>query len=228
MCCPRTTEVTFEGVVTYSCEEGMDGSFPSVSACSKLTFSFVAVVRDAITASGLAEAVITWETVSRSGTAKTSSTARVVGVLRGPVKLIGELTVYTAGEPVVGYPGVCNHEVPLVLGCSRFAPSCSGAASSSGFAGYTAGELVVVFAEVCNHEVPLMMSPVMQATGWRIVLTSSIAPFVVDLHVACERKQHRSRKPDDLLIKVVHVSPITLGTPSLRVRHRTWTSPRAV
>ena len=38
-------------------------------------FSFVAVVRDAVTASSLAEAVITWETVSRSGTVKTSSTS---------------------------------------------------------------------------------------------------------------------------------------------------------
>ena len=27
------------------------------------------------------------------------------------MKFIGELSVYTAGVPVVGYPGVCNHEV---------------------------------------------------------------------------------------------------------------------
>ena len=32
------------------------------------------------------------------------------------VKLIGELTFYTAGVLVVGYPGVCIHGVPLVLG----------------------------------------------------------------------------------------------------------------
>ena len=54
--------------------------------------------------------------------AKTCSTgAALVGGPRWPVQLIGELTVYTAGEPVVGYPGVCNHEAPLVLDCSRFA-----------------------------------------------------------------------------------------------------------
>ena len=105
-------------------------------------FSFVAVLRDAISASGLAEAVITWEMVSRTSTGRTSSTvAALMGVPRGLLKLIGELTVHTAGEPVVGYPGVCNHEVSLVLGCSRFAPSCSGAASSCGFAGHTAGNL---------------------------------------------------------------------------------------
>ena len=46
------------------------------------------------------EAVITWETVSRSGTATTSST----GAPRGPVKLIGELTGKTAGKPVVVFP----------------------------------------------------------------------------------------------------------------------------
>ena len=30
-----------------------------------------------------------------------------------PTKFIGVLTVYTASVPVAGYPGVCNHEVPL-------------------------------------------------------------------------------------------------------------------
>ena len=99
-------------------------------------------MRDATTASSLAGVVITPETVSRSGTATTSATgATVVGVPRGPVKLVGELTGCTAGEPVVVYP------------------------------------------EVCNHEVPLVMSPVMQATGWRIVLTWSMAPFDVDFYV---------------------------------------------
>ena len=47
-----------------------------------------------------------------------------------PTKFIGELTVYTASVPVAGYPGVCNHEVPLVLCRSRFAPSCRSAVSS--------------------------------------------------------------------------------------------------
>ena len=54
-------------------------------------------------------------------------------------------------------------------------------------AGYTAGDPVVVYAEVCNHKVPRVMSPMMQATRLRIVLTWNRAPLVVDLHVACER-----------------------------------------
>ena len=49
------------------------GSFLRVSKCPELTFSFVAFVRDAIPASSFSGAVITWETVSRSGTASTSS-----------------------------------------------------------------------------------------------------------------------------------------------------------
>ena len=52
--------------------------------------------------------------------------------------------------------------------------------------GKMAGEPVVVCPEVCNHEVPLVMSPVMQATGFRIVLTWSMAPLNVDLHVFWE------------------------------------------
>ena len=39
------------------------------------------------------------------------------------------------------------------------------------FTGYMAGGLVVVYLEVCDHEVPLEMSPMMQATGQRIVHT---------------------------------------------------------
>ena len=38
----------------------------------------------------------------------------IVGISIGLIKFIGELTVYTAGVPVVGYPGVCNHEVRRV------------------------------------------------------------------------------------------------------------------
>ena len=30
-----------------------------------------------------------------------------------PTMFIGVLTGYTASVPVAGYPGVCNHEVPL-------------------------------------------------------------------------------------------------------------------
>ena len=112
----------FDGnaIFSVSCQDG--GSFPSVSTCTELTFSFVAVVRDSIAASSFVGAVITWETMSRWGTARTSSTvAALLDVPRGPVKLIGELTVHTAGGTVVGFTAVCNHEAPLVLDCSRFA-----------------------------------------------------------------------------------------------------------
>ena len=37
--------------------------------------------------------------------------------------------------------------------------------------GHTAGEPVIMFPGVYDHEVPLVMSPVLQATGWRIVHT---------------------------------------------------------
>ena len=77
---------------------------PRLSASSVSIFLFVAVVPDAVTPSGLAEAVTTKDTAYRLGTARTCSTgAELVGGPRGPVKLIGELTVYTAGELVVGY-----------------------------------------------------------------------------------------------------------------------------
>ena len=42
--------------------------------------------------------------------------ATLVNIPIGMIKFTGEPTVYTAGVPVVGYLGVCNHEVPLVLG----------------------------------------------------------------------------------------------------------------
>ena len=49
------------------------------------------------------------------GTARTSSTvAALLDVPRGLFKLIGELTVHTAGGPVVGFMEVCNHKVPRV------------------------------------------------------------------------------------------------------------------
>ena len=57
--------------------------------------------------------------------------------IRGIV--IGELTVYTSGGPVVGYPGVCNHEAPLY----RMAGS--------------------------NHKVPRVTAPMLQATTLRFV-----------------------------------------------------------
>ena len=64
----------FDGnrIFSFTCQAC--GSFPGVSTCSKPMFSIVAVMRDATTASILADTVITWETVSRSGTATTSST----------------------------------------------------------------------------------------------------------------------------------------------------------
>ena len=43
-----------------------------------------------------------------------------MSIARGPFKFIGVLTVFTASVPVAGSPGVCNHEVPLVSGRSRF------------------------------------------------------------------------------------------------------------
>ena len=57
----------FDSNATFSvtCRDG--GSFPSISTCSEPTFSFVAVVRDAIVASSFAGAVITWETVFGHG-----------------------------------------------------------------------------------------------------------------------------------------------------------------
>jgi len=156
----RTSEVTFGEAVTFSCDEGTTdggvfdgntfftitcsdgGSFSTVSTCSVPTFSFVAVVKDATTGSSLSGALISWTTVSRSGTATTSETgATLVGVPSGPVKLVAEHSGYTPGEQVIVYP------------------------------------------ETCEREVPLIMSPVMQATGWRIVLTWSMEPLDVDLHV---------------------------------------------
>ena len=47
------------------------------------------------------------------------------------------------------------------------------------YIGYTAGEPVAGYPEVCIYEVPPVMSPVMLATGWRIVLTWIMAPLVV-------------------------------------------------
>ena len=74
----------------------------SVSTYSELTFSSVAVVRDAIAAFTFAGTVITRETVSRSGTTTTSSTGvTVICVPRRPDRWVSELTVYMAGGPVV-------------------------------------------------------------------------------------------------------------------------------
>ena len=77
--------------------------------------------------SGLADAVISCKTVSRSGTARFFDVCRDRVFPRGPVKLLGVFIGNTPEGPVVAY------------------------------------------LEVCDHEVPLVMSPVMQAIGWRIV-----------------------------------------------------------
>ena len=88
----------------------------SVTTCSVSTSPFVAVVRDAITAHNLQGAVITWETVSRSGTAATSSIgAMSMSFQKGQIKGVNELTVCMAGVPVVTYPAVGNQEFPLVV-----------------------------------------------------------------------------------------------------------------
>ena len=77
---------------------------------------FVAAARVSFTASSLPGAAVTCETLYRSSTAKTSLTgATLVDVPRGPVKLDSELIGYTAGEPVVGCPGVCDHEAPPMM-----------------------------------------------------------------------------------------------------------------
>ena len=85
----------FDGnaIFSVSCRDGV--SFPSVSTCSELTFSFVAVVRDAITATSFARAVITCKAVPRSGTARDG--CRVSVFPRGTVKLLGVFTCYMAG-----------------------------------------------------------------------------------------------------------------------------------
>ena len=77
-------------MVTYSCDAASTGSgefvrntinslrhssswffLPQCFNMLRMALSFVAVVRDAVTASSLAGTVITWKTVSRSGRART-------------------------------------------------------------------------------------------------------------------------------------------------------------
>ena len=66
-------------------------SFSSVTTCPRPALSFFAAVTDAITSSSLAGAVVTWETVSQSGTATTSSTSGAsVGVPRPMGKTYGK------------------------------------------------------------------------------------------------------------------------------------------
>ena len=77
-------------------------SFPSVAIYASSIFPFVAAESVATTATCLAGAVITWKTLSRSGTETSSST-----IPRWPVKLVGELVFYTTGEPVLMYQDKC-------------------------------------------------------------------------------------------------------------------------
>ena len=97
-----------DGVPLRQGNDFYDGymSFPSpVFQLVEADLFFRCGVSGAITSSCLPRAVITWETVSRSGAATTSSTGTaLVGVLRWPVKLVGVPAVYMAREPVVMYP----------------------------------------------------------------------------------------------------------------------------
>ena len=60
-------------------------------------------MKDAIAASSFAGTVFTWETVSRSGTTRTSSTiVALLDVPRGLFKMIGELTTDSVLKPTTG------------------------------------------------------------------------------------------------------------------------------
>ena len=79
--------VTFEGVVTYFCDE-VGGSFPCLSTCCKPTFLSLQLWK-----------MLSLPPVLRDGTETISSTGpTLMGIPRGPVKLNGELTGYTAGN----------------------------------------------------------------------------------------------------------------------------------
>ena len=65
-------------------------------------------------------------------------------------------SVSTLSKPISSFVAVVSHSGPAKL--------------VEKLAGYTAREPVVGSSEVCNHKVPRVTSPMMQATGWRIVL----------------------------------------------------------
>ena len=89
---------------TVTCRDCV--SFPSFATCCVSTFPFVSIMRCAITTPSLQGAVITRETVSRSGTTTSLTGATVICVPRRPDRWVSELNVYMAGGPVVMYPAV--------------------------------------------------------------------------------------------------------------------------
>ena len=110
---PLMPPCLMETQIPFSCQGGV--SIPSVPTRSEPTFSFIAVVRDAITASSLAGAFIIC-------TARTSSTgAKFVGAQRMPVKLIGELT----GRCVSGRMQSCSSAGDVTTNGSDKAADCA-------------------------------------------------------------------------------------------------------
>ena len=106
----------FDGSAIFSatCQDG--GSFSSVSTCSVPSFSFAAVGRGAITASSLAGAVVTCKTVSRSGTARTSSMGAALVCFQGgqSSRLVSSLVTWQRNLSwCIQYCG--NQEFPLVM-----------------------------------------------------------------------------------------------------------------
>ena len=67
--------------------------------------------------------------------------------------------------------------------CSVSVVPSKSAESLGVFIGDTSGGPVVAFLDVFNCKVPLVMSPVIQATGWRIVHICDLAPLDVDLRI---------------------------------------------
>ena len=82
---------SFEVGVAYPC------GLRQCSTCSKPIFTLVAAVPGATTSSGLVEAVITWETVSRSRHGNNFSDGFRVSGCSERARLIGELTVVFGG-----------------------------------------------------------------------------------------------------------------------------------
>ena len=153
-------------------------AIPSTSVSTRRRPTFPLEVTDAGAASRVGGAVvITWETVSSSSKAATSSSTFQadlsfvvaghhfqdgvtlvhsndfpVGFPTGPVELNGELVGSKAREPAARNPGVCSHEVPPV------------------------------------------MPPAIQVSGERIVLTCVMALLDIDLQVSGEPHPAHQRR----------------------------------
>ena len=94
---------------------------------------------------------------------------------------LDELYIVSPQRPVDQQSSVVMRSLPMVIHRSGTARTSSTGAASvfpskpaellGVFTGYMAGGPVFVYLEVCDHEVPLGMSPVIQATGRRIVHT---------------------------------------------------------